>query len=177
VRATPRRRTRPRPDQVFGGRLQALDARFGDEWAPARLAAQARSSPKGRLAKSRASLGPYLRAADATDRVYRRPSQRSVVGEGDRTTPFALMNAFVATQSRRLGIRRDCWWAIQQRTQPRKALGPRVSHGEPANGRGACFRPHPQPTTDSGRVPSPLLSATGPSGTLGRRPSYLTDGP
>ena len=59
------------------------------------------SSPKGRLAKSRASPGPYLRAADATGRVYRRPSQRSVLGKGDRTTPFALTNAFVAKRSRR----------------------------------------------------------------------------
>ena len=43
----------------------------------------------------------------------------------------------------------------QQRMQSRKALAPRVSRGEPANGRRACFRPHPQQTTYSGRTPQP----------------------
>jgi hypothetical protein len=36
--------------------------------------------------------------------------------------------------------------------QSRKALAPRVSRGEPANGRRAGFRPHLQSTTYSGRV-------------------------
>ena len=39
----------------------------------------------------------------------------------------------------------------------RVKLAPRVSHGEPANGRRACFRPDPQQTTCSGRLPSPPL--------------------
>ena len=43
----------------------------------------------------------------------------------------------------------------QQRTHSRKALAPRVSRGGPANGRRACFRPHPQQTTYSGRVHQP----------------------
>ena len=71
--------------QVFAGRLQALGARFGDEWAPARLAAQARSSPKAGLtsvgAETRVCIGT---ARDRGDRQhspsaalqrFRRPSR------------------------------------------------------------------------------------------------------
>ena len=41
-----------------------------------------------------------------------------------------------------------------------KALAPRVSRWEPANGRGARLRPHPQQTTDWGRVRGPPLGYT-----------------
>jgi hypothetical protein len=43
-----------------------------------------RPSPKGRLAKPRPSPGPYLRAAAATGRAYRRLSRRSVLGGRNR---------------------------------------------------------------------------------------------
>jgi hypothetical protein len=52
--------------QVFAGGPQALGARFGDEWAPARPAAEARSSPNAGPASRRAStLGCLRRVASA----------------------------------------------------------------------------------------------------------------
>ena len=58
--------------------------------------------------------------------------------------PHRRASSHAAERSWANGCRR-----YQQRIQSRRALAPRVSRGEPASGRRACFRPHPQQTTQA----------------------------
>ena len=73
----------PRPGCRAGSQL-AVRRASATRQTSAAPQSQVRSSPKGRLAKRRASLRPYLCAADAAGRAYRRRRSAQSWGGCDR---------------------------------------------------------------------------------------------
>jgi hypothetical protein len=108
--------------------------------------------------RTRASEWPEFDRVDAGDlesddglleglvRIVERKAPRRIKSESPATPAPARIGAC------RPARRTPPSGRYQQRMQSRKALAPRVSRGESANGRRACFRPDPQQTTGSGRV-------------------------
>ncbi len=105
-----------------------------------------RNSPISSLASNQ--LPRRRSCALAPAGLYRR--DRTVAIAIARPAPARDQSSRAEPRLHTLGIGR-----YQQQLQSRKALAPRVRVGEPANARRACFRPHPQQTIYSGRVPSP----------------------
>jgi hypothetical protein len=86
--------------RVLARRRQALGARFGDEWAPARLGAQARPSPKPGLARGRAGSTVCVCKHPSVAPVPSLPEQPGSLIQGDRNV--------VAFGGRRVRDRRGC---------------------------------------------------------------------